>query len=78
MTSDIVMVGSVPATVADRTIVDLCGERTVDVLSEMMAIGIRRDLTSLASLEEREVRAGRLRGRRVRLALLALAEALRL
>lgn len=59
---DVVILGSVPTTVLDRTIVELSGQRTVDQLSEMMAHAVRRGEVSAQDLADRERRAGPVRG----------------
>lgn len=59
---DILVINGIPATVVDRTIIDLAGERTVEQLSEMMAHAIRRGQTDAEGLTVRQDRAGRVRG----------------
>lgn len=59
---DIIVLGSVPTTVVDRTIIELSGQRTVDQLSEMMAHAVRRGQVSAQDLADRERRAGPVRG----------------
>lgn len=58
------VVDGIPVTDAARTVCDLAMERPVAALRELAAEALRRDLTTLAELDERLRRAGRISGAR--------------